>query len=457
MKVMASILVLDDDLALLEQMERLLNTLGHTAKLSLEHEHLFKRLEKEPFDLILMDIHMPGSNGIAILQQLQSHPVYQRIPVIMLTIDPDDNLLKQCFDAGAADFINKPLSEVILQARIEMVLKIKTYQDQLLEKNNELADSLEIQQNISDELLQTSDELRNAQRHLAKILDIAEDAIITVDEAKQINFLNQQAEQMLGYTAEEVLGQSLDLLIPPEINPAKSQTVNITGSEQLTNPIKETRQMMICPKNQPQRLIETSFFNLKLEDETLVALVLHEFSSPPPANAPAFQISSRSQWTDELQRERHRIQALGEAFDGAIKFLFEGGQALIQELRSVDQVLDGMSDYLSEESETEELRELLVHVLSLSLEYWEKSMDKTKIELAEESGIWKVHLDNSTFRTKTLDRYLSLETLPQKPRWKEVLATARYVLTHCPPSQPLQSDLESAVFKLKHLLNAKPA
>jgi len=441
---MANIFILDDDLAFLKQLKGLLDTLGHSPKLSMEQENFFKRLESEFCDLILMDIHMPGINGIELLQQIKSHPLYQKIPVIMLTIDPDERILEQCFESGAADFINKPVSKMVLKNRINAVLKIKEYQDRLMEKNNELEEAMKTQQ--------------RSQRRLAKILDIAEEAIITIDETKQINFFNQRAEQIFGYSTQEMLGQSIDLLISPEsIDTTKLYTTDIADSEHSLTQSREVTQIVIQPKNQEPCLMKTSIFNLKLGDETLLALILREAALSLPDQYPekSFRISSKTEFTEELRLERQRIQVLGEAFDGAIKMLSHGGHRLIRELRNVDCVLNGMNEYLSEESQNEDFLKMLVHVLTLSLEYWEIATGKTKIELAEESGIWKASIDKDVLRTRTLDRYLSLKTLPNKPRWKEVLETARYVMNHCPSIQPLQSELKAKVSELQDILRTK--
>ena len=88
---MANILVIDDDLATLEQLNRMLKKWGHRVKMMLEQESLFVRLEEESFDLLLMDIHMPGISGVELLQQIKIDPKFHEIPVIMLTVDPDVN------------------------------------------------------------------------------------------------------------------------------------------------------------------------------------------------------------------------------------------------------------------------------------------------------------------------------------------------------------------------------
>jgi PAS domain S-box-containing protein len=61
----------------------------------------------------------------------------------------------------------------------------------------------------------TEQSLRESQARLAGILDIADDAIISIDNQQRVTLFNQGAEKIFGYAAPEVLGQSLDLLLPP--------------------------------------------------------------------------------------------------------------------------------------------------------------------------------------------------------------------------------------------------
>ncbi len=72
-------------------------------------------------------------------------------------------------------------------------------------------------------------------------------------------------------------------------------------------------------------------------------------------------------------------------------------------------------------------RELLVALLELSVIYWESQTGKTRADLAEQSRLWTVTLDGSSRKTRTLDRYMSIDTLPKRPRWGIVTRTARFV------------------------------
>lgn len=101
-------------------------------------------------------------------------------------------------------------------------------------------------------------------------------------------------------------------------------------------------------------------------------------------------------------------------------------------------------------------RRCLVDVMTLALDYWQKAKRKGKIELAEESGLWRVYMDRSSLQTRTLDKYLLVETLPRNPRWRDVVRTAEYVLRHCGEPQGERETLSVALSRLKqHLRQAE--
>ena len=94
-------------------------------------------------------------------------------------------------------------------------------------------------------------------------------------------------------------------------------------------------------------------------------------------------------------------------------------------------------------------RESLVRTLVSSVQYWQQCTFKSKLDLAEESGIWSIHHDRGSQACRTLDRYLSLKTLPARPHSEDVLRTAHFVLHNSELKSPLRMQLED---ELQHLL-----
>ena len=98
----------------------------------------------------------------------------------------------------------------------------------------------------------------------------------------------------------------------------------------------------------------------------------------------------------------------------------------------------------------QQFRKLHVDTMKLSLFYWEMTTQKSKSELAIESKLWSHYFDEKgTLRAKTLDRYLSEKTLPQKPKTHLVLKTVQFILDHCPPDEKFRLLVESSLEELK--------
>jgi len=137
---MNNILVLDDDRLTIKLITILLESFGYSAHCIMQSGILFEILDKHPIDLILLDVYLPGISGISVLEQLKNHDKYKDIPVIMLTADTDDRTLEQCLEIGAVDYINKPLREKVLKARIKSAISNRAYIKELKRLNTQMAE-----------------------------------------------------------------------------------------------------------------------------------------------------------------------------------------------------------------------------------------------------------------------------------------------------------------------------
>jgi CheY-like chemotaxis protein len=96
-------------------------------------------------DLILMDVMMPQISGIEACKTIHDHPNFCDVPIIMVTARSDMECLEEAFNAGAIDYINKPIRKLELIARVRSALKLKHETDErknreleLVERNEEL-------------------------------------------------------------------------------------------------------------------------------------------------------------------------------------------------------------------------------------------------------------------------------------------------------------------------------
>ena len=104
-------------------------------------------------DLILLDIMMPEMDGYEVCEQLKSKTTTQNIPVIFITARDDEEDETKGLELGAVDYITKPISPLIVQARVKTHLKLKLAYDRLEQQNAILAEAasylaqLDIEQN----------------------------------------------------------------------------------------------------------------------------------------------------------------------------------------------------------------------------------------------------------------------------------------------------------------------
>ena len=94
------------------------------------------------------------------------------------------------------------------------------------------------------------------------------------------------------------------------------------------------------------------------------------------------------------------------------------------------------------------LRPLLVQVMIKALQYWQQCTFRSKIELATDSAIWTVNLDNSSPQTRTMDKYLHIDSIPKRPKVEDVVRTAHYVLFHGKRNTELRESLETDLNEL---------
>ena len=94
-------------------------------------------------DLILLDVMMPGIDGFNVCRKLKQAEKTKTIPIVMVTALNEKEHRVEALDAGADDFLSKPVDRSEMVVRVKSLLRIKTYQDEILVKNREIAEQNE--------------------------------------------------------------------------------------------------------------------------------------------------------------------------------------------------------------------------------------------------------------------------------------------------------------------------
>ncbi len=98
---------------------------------------------KQDIDLILMDVKMPGINGIEACGKIKKEESLKDIPIIIVTAHKEETHLQSAFDAGAVDYITKPINVTELLARVHSALRLKMETDSRKERERELLEMAE--------------------------------------------------------------------------------------------------------------------------------------------------------------------------------------------------------------------------------------------------------------------------------------------------------------------------
>jgi len=132
------ILIVDDEEGNLKILDKLLSLHGYIVAKAKNGLEALKRTEEFLPDLILLDIMMPEMDGYETCQRLKADPARANIPIIMLTSLTDRESKLAGLRVGASEFLTKPVDITELSIRVQHTLKVKEYEDFLLEYNKRL-------------------------------------------------------------------------------------------------------------------------------------------------------------------------------------------------------------------------------------------------------------------------------------------------------------------------------
>ncbi|MCX6284434.1 MAG: hybrid sensor histidine kinase/response regulator [Bacteroidetes bacterium] len=164
------ILAVDDNPKNLKVLAALLSPQNYQVDYAFSGPEAINILEAESYDLILLDIMMPGMDGYETCVRIKSMSEHSLVPVIFLTAKTDMASLNKAFTSGGVDYITKPFSPEELLARVRTHLELKSSRQQLLEVNSWLEQKVE----------ERTEALRSAHEELEK----AYSSLQSLDKAK---------------------------------------------------------------------------------------------------------------------------------------------------------------------------------------------------------------------------------------------------------------------------------
>ena len=126
-----TLLVVDDNEMNRDMLSRRLAKRGHQVLVAEDGHRALEMIDEHDFDVILLDIMMPGLDGYEVLEKIREQHGPVDLPVIMATAKDDNDEVIRAFELGANDFVAKPINFPVLFARIETHLNLKRATEEL--------------------------------------------------------------------------------------------------------------------------------------------------------------------------------------------------------------------------------------------------------------------------------------------------------------------------------------
>lgn len=212
MKQKPCILIADDDFSSRQITGAILAKQGYELIQKSNGQEALACLEDHDIDVVLLDVMMPGMTGFEVCRRLKADERTCRIPVILLTaLDGQDHLLEG-LEAGADEFLSKPVHALELNARVRTMLRIKRQLD-------ELADNLRFRDELADLIVHDMRNPLSVILGYSQMLLARPDTLGGAQVEERLRIIQSQAQALHSFSNELLMVSKLEndmLLINPE-------------------------------------------------------------------------------------------------------------------------------------------------------------------------------------------------------------------------------------------------
>jgi len=273
-----AILIVDDAPDNIGVLRSMMVKQGYQTFIATSGERAVEIAQRVKPDLILLDIVMPGMDGLEACRRLKAHPATARIPVIFMSARGETEDIVAGFDIGAADYIPKPLRMEEVCARVRAQLRLSNG---------------------------TRSQREQAER-LRMIVNSMDQGLLIVERSGRIQYANPACDRYLGYAPEQLVGRALSDLLAREDGAAGDCIEELGGHG--------TREVLIRQRDGGLRAMDLTMTPMHADDGLFVAL-LHDITHHKQSEDalqraalldPLTKIANRRHFDGFLQREWQR-------------------------------------------------------------------------------------------------------------------------------------------------------
>ena len=206
------ILLVEDHPESRRTLQRLIERRGHEVVAVDSAEEAELELRKQPFSFLILDWMLPGKSGVELCQELRAAPKGEELFILLVTARDDAQDLERALEAGANDYLIKPLDP----ARLNVRLSVAERRIRALAERN-----------------QARTELQEAVGKMTDILEKTSDGFFAVDRDWKFTFVNRQAEKLLDRHREDLIGKDFWVELPEFTRDAFEKNYRRAMSEQV--------------------------------------------------------------------------------------------------------------------------------------------------------------------------------------------------------------------------------
>jgi diguanylate cyclase (GGDEF)-like protein/PAS domain S-box-containing protein len=285
----AAILIVDDAPAQLGLMRSMMLQQGYQTFVANSGERALAIAQRARPDLILLDIVLPGMDGMEVCRRLKAHPSTSSIPVIFMSALSATEDIVAAFDIGAADYIPKPLRLAEVCARVRAQLQFR----------------------------RTSMSQQQQAERLRLIVDSMDEGLMVIEPSGRIQYTNPACDRYLGYAPGELVGCALDALLAP---PVAQEYLALFSQSVLdaSNPhCRGAREVLIRQRDGILRAMDFTLTPMQAEQPLFIAL-LHDITHHKQSEN-ALQRAAMVDPLTKIANRRHFDSFLDKEWQRAIR------------------------------------------------------------------------------------------------------------------------------------------
>lgn len=203
------VLIAEDSTVSAKVLERALKQLGYEVTVAHDGKRAWELFQAQPSPIVITDWEMPEMDGIELCRRIRQVSQEEYVYLVLLTGRDQKEDKIAALEAGADDFLTKPLDPSELRACLQVAQRILSAETRLREQNLRLNEAYEELQTQHENLLATQQLVQHANRRFVDLFENLPIACFTFDTEGMLHEWNRSAERLYGYRKEEVLFRSM--------------------------------------------------------------------------------------------------------------------------------------------------------------------------------------------------------------------------------------------------------